>query len=219
MIEAMKASPLFEGIAEDEISALIRCFSIRTVNCRKGEFLLHQGEVSRGIGLVTDGRIHIIREDFLGAREILAEAGSGEIFGEVYALLDDEIQGTAVVAASDCQAAFLSAEKLLEPCSESCLFHQKLMGNMMRVLARKNLLLTGKISHLTRKTIREKLISYLSAERIRQQSMEITIPFNRQQLADYLSVERSALSRELSRMKEEGLISYSKNRFLLYNLN
>lgn len=210
LMDAMRVSVLFEGIKETELESLVENGGARVQAFQKDQFLIHQGDKAKGVGLVLEGRLHILREDFLGNREILAEVTAGDIFDEVYAVLQNEPQSVAVAAASDGQAAFFSTERLLE--------NREVMGNMIKVLARKNLFLTRKMSHLSRKTIREKLISYLSEEGSRQGSADIHIPFNRQQLADYLSVERSALSRELSKMKDEEMIWFYKDHFLLYNI-
>lgn len=210
LMDAMRVSVLFEGIKETELESLVENGGARVQAFQKDQFLIHQGDKAKGVGLVLEGRMHILREDFLGNREILAEVTAGDIFDEVYAILQGEPQSVAVAAASDGQVAFFSTERLLE--------NREVMGNMIKVLARKNLFLTRKMSHLSRKTIREKLISYLSEEGSRQGSADIHIPFNRQQLADYLSVERSALSRELSKMKDEEMIWFYKDHFLLYNI-
>lgn len=210
LMDAMRVSVLFEGIKETELESLVENGGVRVQAFQKDQFLIHQGDKAKGVGLVLEGRLHILREDFLGNREILAEVTAGDIFDEVYAILQGEPQSVAVAAASDGQVAFFSTERLLE--------NREVMDNMIKVLARKNLFLTRKMSHLSRKTIREKLISYLSEEGSRQGSADIHIPFNRQQLADYLSVERSALSRELSKMKDEEMIWFYKDHFLLYNI-
>ena len=210
LMDAMRVSVLFEGIKETELESLVENGGVRVQAFQKDQFLIRQGDKAKGVGLVLEGRLHILREDFLGNREILAEVTAGDIFDEVYAILQGEPQSVAVAAASDGQVAFFSTERLLE--------NREVMDNMIRVLARKNLFLTRKMSHLSRKTIREKLISYLSEEGSRQGSADIHIPFNRQQLADYLSVERSALSRELSKMKDEEMIWFYKDHFLLYNI-
>lgn len=210
LMDAMRVSVLFEGIKETELESLVENGGARVQAFQKDQFLIHQGDKAKGVGLVLEGRLHILREDFLGNREILAEVTAGDIFDEVYAILQGEPQSVAVAAASDGQVAFFSTERLLE--------NREVMDNMIKVLARKNLFLTRKMSHLSRKTIREKLISYLSEEGSRQGSADIHIPFNRQQLADYLSVERSALSRELSKMKDEEMIWFYKDHFLLYNI-
>lgn len=210
LMDAMRVSVLFEGIKETELESLVENGGVRVQAFQKDQFLIRQGDKAKGVGLVLEGRLHILREDFLGNREILAEVTAGDIFDEVYAILQGEPQSVAVAAASDGQVAFFSTERLLE--------NREVMDNMIKVLARKNLFLTRKMSHLSRKTIREKLISYLSEEGSRQGSADIHIPFNRQQLADYLSVERSALSRELSKMKDEEMIWFYKDHFLLYNI-
>ncbi len=210
LIEAMKKSVLFEGIKEEELKEIAESGKVQARQYQKDQFLIHQGDMAKGVGLVMEGRLHILREDFLGNREILAEVAAGDIFDEVYAILQGEPQSVAVAAASDSRVAFFAMEQLLAS--------RSVMANMVKVLAGKNLFLTRKMSHLSRKTIREKLISYLSEEGSRQGSKDIRIPFNRQQLADYLSVERSALSRELSRMKDEGLIWFYKEHFLLQNI-
>ncbi|MCI8609253.1 MAG: Crp/Fnr family transcriptional regulator [Firmicutes bacterium] len=200
---------------EPELLHLVQCFQLNLQTYKKEMFLLRQGDCPKGIGFVVEGSVYVIRDDSLGNREILAKVGPGDFFAEVYGILGRNTKRVAVIAASDCQAVFLPTEKLITPCHKGCDFHGKLIRNMLQVLAEKNLFLTEKMVHLTRKTIREKLISYLDAERDKQKSKEVILPFNRQQLADYLSVERSALSRELSKMQQEGLISFHKNRFVL----
>ncbi len=214
----MKKSVLFWDIKEEDLERVISCFDVKLSRYDRDEFVIHQGERAKGVGLVVSGQLHIIREDFLGNREILTEVGAGDIFDEVYAVLADEYQSIAVVAVQPTEAAFFSIDKMLTTCSSNCTFHNIIIKNMLRVMAQKNLMLTRKMAHLSRKSIREKLVSYLSDESSRQGKREIKIPFNRQQLADYLSVERSALSRELSKMKEEGLIEFYKNQFVLYHV-
>lgn len=216
--DAMKKSVLFRDINEEDLERVIRCFDVKRFSYDREQFVIHQGERAKGVGLVVSGQLHIIREDFLGNREILTEVGPGEIFDEVYAVLEGEYQSIAVVAAAPTEVAFFSMEKILTTCSSNCTFHNIIIKNMVRVMAQKNLMLTRKMAHLSKKSIREKLISYLSEESSRQGRLEIEIPFNRQELADYLSVERSALSRELSKMKDEGLIEFYKNQFVLYNV-
>lgn len=215
--DAMKKSVLFLGIKEEDLERVISCFDVKLSHYDRDQFVVHQGERAKGVGLVISGQLHIIREDFLGNREILTEVGPGDIFDEVYAVLAEEYQSIAVVAVQQAEVAFFSMEKMLTTCSSNCDFHNIIIKNMLRTMAQKNLMLTRKMAHLSRKSIREKLVSYLSDESSRQGKRELIIPFNRQQLADYLSVERSALSRELSKMKDEGLIEFYKNQFILYN--
>ena len=154
---------------------------------------------------------------FLANREILAEVEKGDIFDEVFAILYEEPQSISAEAVQPSEVVFLPAEELLSAEKQGDAVRSVIIGNMFRVIAGKNLQLTRKMAHLSRRTIREKLISYFSEESSRQKSLSIVIPFNRQQLADYLAVERSALSRELSRMKEDGLLTYRKNHFILHH--
>lgn len=218
VLKALMASPLFEGINEKEAGEIITCFDIRTLNFDRDTFVLRQGEKAKGVGIVITGRIHIIKEDFLGNRDILTEVEPGEIFDEVYAVLDNEAQGISAIATENSQVAFLSMNKIMTVCSNGCQFHNRIIKNMVSVLARKNLMLTRKMEHLSKRTTKEKLISYLSDQATKVGSMTFTIPFNRQQLADYLAVERSALSRELSKLRKEGLLEFYKNQFVLYNV-
>lgn len=215
LLTAMKKATLFQGLTENEMIEVINCFGAKKESFHRDEFILHQGDKAKGIGLVVSGSVLIIKEDFLGNRDILTEIISGEIFDEVYAMLEDEHQSISAIAASDADVAFFAPEKLTGICANHCKFHNVIIKNMVKVMARKNLMLTRKMEHLSKKSIREKLISYLSEQSSRQGTTKITIPFDRQQLADYLAVERSALSRELSKMRDDGLITYHKNQFVL----
>ena len=136
LMDAMRVSVLFEGIKETELESLVENGGVRVQAFKKDQFLIHQGDKAKGVGLVLEGRLHILREDFLGNREILAEVTAGDIFDEVYAILQGEPQSVAVAAASDGQVAFFSTERLLE--------NREVMDNMIKVLARKNLFLTQK---------------------------------------------------------------------------
>lgn len=217
IIEAMALSPLFSGLGLSELEELAVRFHLSLRTYERGELVICQGEKAKGIGLVVSGRLHIVRDDFLGNREILTEVEKGDIFDEVFAVLREEPQNVSAEADRRSEVAFLPAEELFSASIKGEKLLLQVTGNMFRVMAEKNLLLTRKMAHLSRRTIREKLISYFSEESSRQGSFTIDIPFNRQQLADYLAVERSALSRELSRMREDGLIRYRKNHFTLYH--
>ena len=194
----LSRSPLFCGIDPQDIPGLLACVSARTRTFKKSEILLHRGEPSAQFGLLLSGSVHIIREDFWGNRSIVGLAGPGEIFAESYALALQPLE-VSVLAASDGEV----------------LFHAQLSRNLLSMLAQKNLNLTTKIRHMSRKTTREKLMSYLSAQALRANSSEFEIPLDRQQLADFLGVERSAMSATLSRLRDEGILTFHKNRFHL----
>ena len=200
----ISALPLFRGIAAGELPALLDRSSAREVRFAKGELLLHRGETPRSLGLVLEGGVHIIREDFWGNRSIVGLAGPGEIFAESYALAGKPL-AVAVLAATDGRALFLDAGHL----------SQRLSANLLALLAEKNLMLTEKMRHMARRTTREKLLSYLSAQALRAGTAEFDIPLDRQQLADFLAVDRSAMSAALGKLRDEGVLEFRKNHFRL----
>lgn len=218
-LNAIVRTPLFDGVAYEDAEKLIGCLEVICKRYPKGDFVIMQGEKNKGLGIVVSGRLHIIKEDFLGNRDIIAQIEAGDIFAEAYAVLSDEKQSVSVVAEDDSEVAFLSMDKLMRTCQQTCGFHNRVIENLVRVMAKKNLLLTRKMVHMSKRNMREKLISYLSEQATRTGDMKFTIPFDRQQLADFLAVDRSAMSRELSKMRDEGLIEFYKNQFILYNKN
>ena len=200
----ISALPLFRGIPAGELSALLKQAATREVCFAKGELLLHRGETPRSLGLVLEGGVHIIREDFWGNRSIVGLAGPGEIFAESYALAGKPL-AVSVLAATDGRSLFLDAGHL----------SRRLSANLLALLAEKNLMLTEKMRHMARRTTREKLLSYLSAQALRAGTAEFDIPLDRQQLADFLAVDRSAMSAALGKLRDEGVLEFRKNHFHL----
>ncbi|MBP1757907.1 MAG: cyclic nucleotide-binding protein [Firmicutes bacterium] len=211
---ALKECPLFSGITPDNFPELLSCLGAAEKTYHRDDFVFLAGEDPRHVGVVLSGGVRIIQEDFWGNRSILAHAGPGDLFGEVACAEITKLPASVLVH-SKSQILLLDYRKIINTCSPTCLYHAMLMQNMVRILANKNLLLTTKMSHLTKRNTREKLLSYLSLLALEAGSNRITVPFSRQDLADYLSVDRSALSRELSRMQQDGLLRYDKNQFVL----
>ena len=205
---------LFRNIQPEEIPGLLSCVNARTRKFQKGELLLHRGEPTSHLGLLLSGSVHIIREDFWGNRSIVGLAGPGEIFAESYALAAQPLE-VSVLAASDGEVLFLDARRVISGCQQVCSFHAQLSRNLLSLLAQKNLNLTAKMRHMARKTTREKLLSYLSAQALLAGSSEFDIPLDRQQLADFLAVERSAMSATLGKLRDEGILTFHKNHFHL----
>ena len=201
----ISALPLFRGVPAEELPALLARASARTCAFQKGELLLRRGDVTRRLGLVLEGSVHIIREDFWGNRSIVGLAEPGEVFAESYALADEPLS-VSVLAASDGEALFLDARRLTDT---------RLTANLLSLLAEKNLMLTGKMRHMARRTTRDKLLSYLSAQALAAGRSEFDIPMDRQQLADYLAVDRSAMSAALGKLRDEGVLTFRKNHFHL----
>ncbi|MDL2288081.1 Crp/Fnr family transcriptional regulator [Oscillospiraceae bacterium OttesenSCG-928-F05] len=207
--------PLFEGIEPENIDALIGCLSATVRVFEKNAFIFSAGEAPRHAGVVLSGAVHVLQEDFWGNRVILSPIGPGGLFGEAFACAETEKLPVGAMAVERSVIMLIDCRKIFTTCSSACAFHMTLTRNMVRTLAQKNIALTGKMEHLTRRTTREKLLSYLSSLAAAEGRNSITLPFDRQGLADYLAVDRSALSRELSLMQREGLIRYRKNSFEL----
>lgn len=212
---ALKKCPLFTGISENDLKTLLNCLSAKTIMVKKDEVIFAVGDQPEYIGIVLEGGIHIVQEDYWGNRVILAAAYAGELFGEAFSCAETINFSVSVVAQSNGFILLIDGKRILTTCSSSCIFHNQLIRNLMKIIAAKNIFLTRKMEHITKKTIRERMLSYLSECALAEGENSFVIPFNRQELADYLSVERSALSNTLCKMRDEGTITFAKNRFTL----
>jgi len=208
-------SPLFQGVSEEEFDSLVKCLGCTFKVYKKNEAVYLAGDFVREIGIVVNGGVHIIKDDAWGNSNIIAEISSGEMFAEAVVCGGVGILSVTVRAAADMEVMFFDFQRIITTCTSACVFHTLLIRNMIGVFARKNLVLVGKMEHLTKRTTRDKLLSYLSEQAKLHNSNSFRIPFDRQELADYLSVERSALSAEMSRMKADGMINYRKSHFEL----
>jgi len=211
----IQKSSLFMGIEEQELESMLKCLSAVRKKYQKGEFILRFGDLVDSVGMVISGGANILQEDCWGNRNIIAAADPGQTFAESYACMQGQVLGVGVQAVQTSDILFLNIRRILQNCSSSCQFHTRLIQNLLILVAGKNLQLNEKLAHLSRRTTREKLFSYLSSEAIRQSGRIFEIPFNRQQLADYLSVDRSAMSGELSKMRKEGILDFDRNRFTI----
>lgn len=217
IISLLQETALFRGIRENEIKGVLSCLSAEEKTYKKGEFIFLAGEKVRCVGIVLSGIVQVIKEDLFGNRTILTEVIKGNLFGESFPFAEEDKLPVSVMAVSDCEILFIDYKKIITTCSSACIFHFKLIENMLYILAKKNLILNEKIQIMSKRTTREKLLSYLQSQAARKGSASFGIPFNRQELADYLSVDRSAMSNELSKLREEGQISFNKNKFVLFN--
>ena len=191
------SSQLFSGVSKDELPAVLSCLEAKKVSFPKDAFLLRTGDTAESIGLVLSGSVLIIQED------------------AAFACAPGAVLNVSVAAGTDAEVMFLNVKRILTVCSNACGHHGKILRNLLGELAEKNLRLNKKLSHMGQRTTRAKLMSYLSAEAQRLGKHEFDIPFSRQQLADYLAVERSGLSLELGKMRAEGLLDFHKNHFVL----
>ena len=199
---------------DGEIKSMLSCLGARLKTYKKGEYVFRQGENISDITVLLDGSLHIQKDDYWGNRSILGEISEGEMFGEAYAY-DSGAMLNDVVAVEDSTVIFFDVKRILTSCSNACRFHSIVVQNLFFAISEKNRKLVQKIGHMSKRTTREKLISYLSEQAKKQNSGVFTIPFNRQQLADFLSVDRSAMSNELCKMRDEGLIEFERSNFRL----
>ncbi len=213
--EALRESALFRGLTMDEAAEAARLLGVRRRSCRKGETVLRAGDVTGRMGLVLSGSVAVESCDLWGNRTILSVVPAGGFFAESYALLGDEPLGVDVTAASPCEILFLSIGEVTRGDVLASPWGARLAVNLLRISAEKNLTLSRRAFHTAPKTIRGRVLSYLNSVSLQTGKTSFAIPFDRQQLADYLNVERTALSKELGKMRRDGLIRCEKNRFTL----
>ena len=194
---------------------MLSCLDAREESFPKDAFLLRAGDTAESIGLVLSGSVLIIQEDIWGNRNILSKAGPGQTFAAAYACAPGSVLNVSVSAETPVTTMFFNVKRVLNICPSACAHHSRIIRNLLGELAEKNLRFSEKLTHMGHRTTHAKLMSYLSAEAQRIGKYEFDIPFSRQQLADYLAVERSGLSLELGKMKKEGLLDFHKSHFVL----
>lgn len=208
-------TPLFAGLSEYEAEIMLKYLGASEREYSREGVIYYVGQKIRRLGLLLSGGVNVVRTDVWGNQNIIGHIMPGEVFAETYACIPGEAMQADVVAAVRSAVLFLDIERVMAKDVPAEARPEHVIRNLLTILASKNLYLTQKMNHITPKTIRERILSYLSQEAVRQGRRNITIPFNRQQLADYLSVDRSALSGELSKMQKEGLLLFKKNQFEL----
>ncbi len=207
--------PLFSGIEEEHLSGLLRCLEARTVPIRKGQMLFSAGDRASVLGIVLEGALQLIREDYDGNRSMVSRITPAEVFGESYACAGMEVMPVSVVAEENCAVLLVDCRRIVTTCCNACSFHSQLVRNLLHLVAQKNLELNRKMQILSHRTTREKLLAYLRSESKRKGSRTFTIPYDRQGLADYLEVDRSGLSVEIGKLRKTGIIECEKSCFRL----
>ncbi len=214
-LSVIRTSQLFSGVSDNELAIMLSCLDAKRMDFPKETFVLHAGDTADSIGIVLSGNVLIIQEDIWGNRNILSKAEPGQAFAAAYACAPDSKLNVSVIAETPVTAMFLNVKRILNVCPSACAYHSRVIRNLLSELAEKNLRFNEKLTHMGQRTTRAKLMSYLSAEAQRLGKYEFDIPFSRQQLADYLGVERSGLSLELGKIRNEGLLDFRKNHFIL----
>lgn len=206
-------TPLFDGIGSGNMDAMLGCTGYHIGTYQKGQVIILEEQHIHHVGIVISGAVDMIKEDVWGNKTILTRMGKNELFGETFACGDDNRSVVTFVAPEDTQVLFLPFHKMMHTCTNACAFHQRLVENMVRIIANKNRDLMRKVEIISKKSLREKILTYLSIQSQTQDSRYFQIPLSRQELAAYLSADRTALARELGNMKAEGLIDFDKNMF------
>ena len=211
----LKNTTLFARVSEEELTAMLSCLQAKKQQYKKGDYIFHQGEPLHSLAVLVEGSLHIQKDDYWGNRSIINILNAGDMFGEASITPNSDTLPNDVVATHDCTILFLDVNRILTVCSHACKFHTLVIQNLFFSISEKNRTLMQKLGYISKRTTRDKLMSYLSDEAKRQKNKTFDIPFNRQQLADFLSVDRSAMSNELCKMRDEGLLLFQKNHFTL----
>ena len=211
----LQKSPLFLDIGETELLSLLDCLGSTFRAYPKGTAIFSEGDRPTHLGIVLDGEIRITRTDYYGNRSIVATVKAAHVFGETFACAEVESLPVDVTAATDCTVLLIEVNRVLNPCCGGCGFHNRLIYNLMKQTAAKNLMFHRKLEITSKRTTRDKLMTYLLMTAKDQGSNSFTIPYDRQELADYLEVDRSGLSAEISKLRREGVLTAEKNRFTL----
>lgn len=208
-------SPLFYGIKPEDMQPMFSCIGYHIGTFRKGEIVAFEEDRIRHVGIVLAGSVDMIKEDLWGNKTMLVRIGKNELFGETFACGSDNLSVVTFRVSEDAKILFLPFDRIMHSCTMACEFHHQLIKNMVTIIAGKNRDLMRKVEVVSKRTIREKLLAYLAIQAQTRKSRCFEIPLGRVELADYLCVDRSALTRELVKMKDEGLIDYDRNRFCL----
>ena len=214
-LKILKKCALFENIDENDLIRMLNCLGARVVEFDKKYTIFAEGSPAKHIGIVLSGTAQIVQIDYYGNRSILGEVSSSEVFAEAFACAEVQAIPVSVIANEPCEVMLIECSHILHTCSNNCGFHQNLIFNLMKDLASKTIMFHQRIEITSKRTTREKLMTYLYLQAKKMGSNSFDIPFDRQELADYLEVERSGLSSEISKLKKEGLIDTQKNHFVL----
>lgn len=215
IVNILLQCPLFAQMSAVQIGQALQLLSPRQKQLKKDAFIFTAGDNATAVGIVLTGSAYVVQEDFWGNRTILANLSQGDLFGESFPFALAKTLPVSVIAQTACTVLLLDCKKMIGSIKEDSVVQQTLIQNMLAILAQKNMMLTQKIELVTKRSIKEKVLAYLSMQALSAKQSTFIIPFNRQELADYLSVDRSALSSTLSKMRDEGLLTFYKNQFTL----
>lgn len=214
-IPALKKCGLFEEIEEENLTAMLDCLGAKVFSVKKDMTIFCEGTPAKYIGLILSGAVQMVQDDFYGNRSIVTSIGENGLFGESFACAGITSLPVSFIASKDCEIMLIDCKRITNTCCNACSFHKQVIFNLLHLVARKNLDFHQKIEITSKRTTREKIMTYLLSVAKQEQSNSFTIPYDRQALADYLGVERSAMSAEIGKLRKEGLIECQKSNFTI----
>ena len=218
ILDAIKSSPLFRNIGDESLGIMLDCLNPRVKKYRQREIIVSYGQPFTGIGIISNGRIALTKEQYSGNRIIMGFLGEGNIFGEMIAFSDSRTWPVTVISQEDSTVLYLPPDRITTTCSNACASHTTLILNMLGILSNRALMLNRKIEHISAKGIRGKISSYLMDLLSDSKGNTIVIAMKRHELADYLNIPRPSLSRELGLMRDEGIISFDGSTITVYDV-
>lgn len=215
--DILRSCPLFNGIEDADLKAMLACLSAKEKRYKKDDTILAEGDPAKYLGILLKGKAQIMRVDYYGNRSILTSIEPSQIFGESFACAGLGSLPIDVVATEDTLVLLIDAQRITHSCSNACLFHSRMVFNLLNIVAKKNLILNEKIEVTSKRSTREKLMTYLLIQAKKNNSNTFTVPYDRQELADYLEVERSGLSTEIGKLRKEKVLDCKKSIFTLHD--
>lgn len=213
--DVLRACPLFQGIGDEDLLALLGCLQARLTKFGRKSTIITEGDRAEYIGIVLSGTVQAVRDDFYGNRNIVTRAEPADLFGEAFACAEVAEIPVTIIASEASEVLLIRCHRIMHSCANACSFHQQMIFNLMKNLARKNLHFHQKLEITSQRSTRDKLMTYLLYEEKKQGSRRFQIPFSRQELADYLEVDRSGLSAEISKLRREGVLKSERSWFEL----
>ena len=218
-IEAISNCLLFRNIEKDQIEVMLNCLEFRIENYKKNEHIVNKEEEYQGVGLVLSGEVAVVKEDSLGNRTVVAMFKKSEIFGEIIAFSGGGFWPSTVIAQTDSTIMFIHPDKVLSICDQACISHKTVVSNIIKLISQRAVMLNKKVEYLTLKSMRGKLSKYILEQHKKTKSLTFSLPINREMLAEFLNVSRPSMSRELCKMRDEGIIDFYKETIKINDLD
>lgn len=213
--DILRECPLFDRIGDESLKEMLGCLNAKECSYKKGDAVFAEGDKAKYLGIVLEGSVQLVRVDYYGNRSILANIEPPQLFGEAFACAGLKSLPVDAVAAADTKILLLDAQRIARPCGNACPCHGQTILNLLHIVAKKNLVLHQKIEITSKRSTREKLMTYLLLQAKKTKSHTFTVPYDRQELADYLEVDRSGLSAEISKLRNEKVLECRRSTFTL----